>query len=122
MLAQHRSYIERDSNCVGLTWYISKGLIIRSPHSLPHLWSGWELQPQKNVLVEEEATPLPSKESDSDESYEATQEDATVFQGDIEIAVRVPQASKAFTGQCFRCNKVRLQFHDEECEMYDPEC
>ena len=34
-----------------------------------------------------EATPLPSKESDSGESYKATQEDATISQGDIEIAV-----------------------------------
>ena len=37
----------------------------------------------------EEATPIPSEESDSGESYEATQEDATVSQGDVEIAVRV---------------------------------
>ena len=53
--------------------------------------------------------------------YEATQEDATISQGDIEIAVRVAQASETFTGQCFRCNKVRQQFCIEECEMYDPE-
>ena len=65
-----------------------------------------------------EATPLPSEESDSDKSYEAIQDDSTVSQGDVEIAVRVVQASKTFTGQCFRCNKVR---HDEECEMYNPE-
>ena len=70
---------------------------------------------------EEEATPLPSKESDSGESYEATQDDTSVSQGDVEIAVRVMQASETFTGQCFRCNKVRHQFHDEECELYDPE-
>ena len=70
---------------------------------------------------EEEATPLPSEESDSAESYKATQEDAAIPQGDIEIAVTVAQASETFTGQCFRCNKVRHQFHDEECEMYDPE-
>ena len=38
---------------------------------------------------EGEATPLPSKESDSGESYEATQDDAAVSQGDVEIAVRV---------------------------------
>ena len=56
---------------------------------------------------EGEATPLPSEESDSGESYEATLEDTTVCQGDVEIAVRVAQASEAFTGQCFRCNKVR---------------
>ena len=53
-----------------------------------------------------EATPLPSEESDSSESYEAGQEDTTVSQGNVEIAVRVAQASEAFTGQCFRCNKV----------------
>ena len=70
---------------------------------------------------EGEATPLPSEESDSGESYKATQEDTTITQGDVEIAVRVAQASEAFTGQCFRCNKVRHRFHDEECDMYDPE-
>ena len=70
---------------------------------------------------EGEVTPLPSEESDSGESYEATQEDTTISQGDVEIAVRVAQASEAFTGRCFRCNKVRHQFHDKECEMYDPE-
>ena len=68
---------------------------------------------------EGEATPLPSEESDSGESYEATQEDATFSQGDVEIAVRVAQASEAFTGRCFRCNKVGHRFCDEECEMYD---
>ena len=47
---------------------------------------------------EGEATPLPSEESDSSESYEAVQEDTTVSQGDVEIAVRVAQASEAFTG------------------------
>ena len=47
---------------------------------------------------EGETTPLPSKESNSTESYGAMQEDATVSQGDIEITVRVAQASKAFTG------------------------
>ena len=56
---------------------------------------------------EGEATPPPSEESDSDESYEAVQEDTAISQGDVEIAVRVAQASEAFTGQCFRCNKVR---------------
>ena len=30
-----------------------------------------------------------------------------IFQGDVEIAIRVAQASEALTGQCFRCNKVR---------------
>ena len=63
---------------------------------------------------EGKATPLPSEESDSGKSYEATQEDTTVSQGDLEIAVRVAQASEAFTGRCFRCN-VRHRFHDEEC-------
>ena len=47
---------------------------------------------------EGEATPLPNEKSDSGESYEATQEDTTSSQGDIEIAVRVAQASEAFTG------------------------
>ena len=56
---------------------------------------------------EGEATPLLSEESDSGEPYEATQEDATVSQGDIESAVGVAQASETFTGQCFRCHKVR---------------
>ena len=55
---------------------------------------------------EGEATPLLSEESDSGKSYEATQDDATISQGDMEIAVRVAQASERFTGQCFRCNKV----------------
>ena len=47
---------------------------------------------------EGEVTPLLSKESDSGKSYEATQDDATISQGDIEIAVRVAQASETFTG------------------------
>ena len=70
---------------------------------------------------EGEATPLPSKESDSGESYEAVQEDTIISHGDVEIAGRVAQASEAFTGQCLRCNKVGYQFCDEECEMFDPE-
>ena len=70
---------------------------------------------------EGEDMPLPSKEIDSGKSYEATQEDATISQGDVENAVKVAQASEMFTGQCFRCNKVRHQFRDEECEMYNPE-
>ena len=49
---------------------------------------------------EGEATPLLSEESDSGKSYKATQDDATVSQGDVEIAVRVAQASKTFIGQC----------------------
>ena len=36
---------------------------------------------------EGEATPLPSKESDSGESYKATQEDAAISQGNVAIAV-----------------------------------
>ena len=55
---------------------------------------------------EGEATHFLSKESDSGESYEATQDDATISQGDMEIAVRVAQASETFMGRCFRCNKV----------------
>ena len=47
---------------------------------------------------EGEATPLPSEESDSGESYKATQEDTAIYQSDIEIAIRVAQASEAFTG------------------------
>ena len=45
-----------------------------------------------------EATPLPSEESGSAESYKATQDDATVSQGNVEIAVRVAQAAETFTG------------------------
>ena len=70
---------------------------------------------------EGEGTPLPSEESDSSESYEAGQEDTTISQGDMEIVVRVVQVSGAFTSRCFRCNKVGHRFHDEECEMFDPE-
>ena len=55
---------------------------------------------------EGEATPLPSEEIDSGESYEAVQEDTAISQGNVEIAVRVAQASEAFTGRCFRCIKV----------------
>ena len=54
-----------------------------------------------------EATPIPSKESDSGESYEATPDDITISQGNIEIAVRVVQALETFTGLYFKCNKVR---------------
>ena len=70
---------------------------------------------------EGEATPPPSEESDSSGSYEAVQQDSAVCQADVEIPVRVAQASEAFTSQCFKCNKVGHQFCDEECEMYDPE-
>ena len=47
---------------------------------------------------EGEATPLLSEESDSGKSYQATQDDATIFQGDVEIAVRVAQVSETLTG------------------------
>ena len=67
-----------------------------------------------------EATSPPSEESDSTESNEAGQEDTTISQGDLEIAVRVAQVCETFTGRCFRCNKVGHRFHDEECEMFDP--
>ena len=69
---------------------------------------------------EGEITPVPREDSDSGKSYEATQ-DTTISQGNLEIAVRVAQTSEAFTGQCFRCNKVRHWFCDKECEMYDTE-
>ena len=55
---------------------------------------------------EGEATLLPSEERDSGKSYEATWDDTIISQGNVKIAVRVAQASEAFTGQCFRCNKV----------------
>ena len=70
---------------------------------------------------EEEATPQPSEGSDSGESYEAQQDDLSVLPGDVEVAIRVVHASEAFSGQCFRCNKVGHQFHYKECEMYNPE-
>ena len=54
--------------------------------------------PPEEGSGEGEATPLPGEESDSGESYEATQKDTTVSEGDVEIAVRVAQASEAFTG------------------------
>ena len=47
---------------------------------------------------EGEATPLPSEESNSSESYEAGQGDTTISQDNVEIAVRVAKASEAFTG------------------------
>ena len=64
----------------------------------------WMVAPSpEEGSVEGEATPPPSEESDSGKSYEAVQEDEAISQGDVEIAVRVAQA---FTGWCFRCNKV----------------
>ena len=51
---------------------------------------------------EGEATPPPSEGSDSGESYEAGQEDTTISQGNVKIAVAVEigvaKASEAFTG------------------------
>ena len=55
---------------------------------------------------EEKATPQPSEDSDSGESYEAQQDDLSVSPGDVEVAIRVVHASEAFSGQCFRCNKI----------------
>ena len=88
---------------------------------LPTIPAGWMVAPDpEEGSGEGEATPLLSEESDSGELFEAMQDDTTISQGAIEIAVRVAQASEAFTGQsfrgnkvnaftgqCFRCNKVR---------------
>ena len=65
-------------------------------HTTPKVWMVAPA-PEKGS-GEGEATPLLSKESDSGESYKATQDDVTISQGDIEIAVRVAQASETFTG------------------------
>ena len=46
---------------------------------------------------EEEATPQPSEDSNSGESYEAQQDDLLVSP-DVEVAIRVGCASKAFSG------------------------
>ena len=80
----------------------------------------WMVVPEEDA-GEEEATPQPSEDSDSGKSYEAQQDDLLVLPGDVEVAIRVVHASKAFSGQCFRCNKVGHQFHNKECKMYDPE-
>ena len=87
---------------------------------LPSTPAVWIIAPAPEEGSDEEATPLPSEESDSGESHEATQDDTIISQGDIEIAVRVAQAPEVFTGQCFRCNKIGHQFCDEECKMYEP--
>ena len=76
--------------------------------------------PEEEVTIEE-TMPQPSEDSDSGESYEVQPDDMSVSTGDIEIAVRVARASEAFSGRCFRCNKVRHRFHDEECKMYYPD-
>ena len=74
--------------------------------------------PVPEDVGEEEATPQPSEDSDSNKSYEA-QEDMTISPGDIEVVVGVAHAAEAFSGLCSKCNKVGHQFHDEECEMFD---
>ena len=76
--------------------------------------------PEEEVVVEE-TMPQPSEDNDSGKSYEAQPSDMPVSTGDIEIAVRVAHASEAFSGRCFRCNKVRHHFCYEECEMYNPD-
>ena len=59
----------------------------------------WMVAPAlEEELGEGEATALLSEESDSGESYEATQDEmTTISQGHVEIAVRVAQAFKTFT-------------------------
>ena len=76
--------------------------------------------PEEEAAVEE-MTPQPSEDSNSGELYEAQPNDMPVSPGDIEIVVRVARTSQAFSGRCFRCNKVGHHFQDEECEMYDPD-
>ena len=76
--------------------------------------------PEEEVTVEE-MTPQPSEDNNSGESYEAQLNDMLVSTGDIKIVVRVAHAAEAFSGRCFRCNKVGHRFHEEECEMYDPD-
>ena len=75
----------------------------------------------KEEVAREETMPQPSEDSNSGESYEVLPDDMSVSTGDIEIALRVACTTKAFSGRCFRCNKVRHHFCDEECEMYDPD-
>ena len=53
--------------------------------------------PEENA-GEERATPQPSEDSDSGEYYEAKQDDLSVSPGDVEVAIRVVHASKAFSG------------------------
>ena len=85
---------------------------------LPATPAVWMVAPApEEGCGEGEATPFLSEESDSGKSYEATQEDATISQGNVEIAVRVAQALETFTGRCFRCNKVGHRVCDEECEI-----
>ena len=89
--------------------------------SLPANPAVWMVAPvPEEDAGEEEATPQPSEDSDSGESYGA-QDDLSVSLGDVEVAIRVVHASEALSGQCFRCNKVGHWFCDKECEMYNPE-
>ena len=82
----------------------------------------WMVAPaSEEEVVAEEITPQPTEDSNSKESYKASPDDAPVSTGDIEVAVRVPHASEAFSGRCFWCNKVGHCFRDEECEMYNPD-
>ena len=54
---------------------------------LPTMPAVWMVAPVPEEGSDEgQATPLPSEESDSGKSYEVTQEDATISQGDVEIA------------------------------------
>ena len=76
--------------------------------------------PEEEVAVEEMTRP-PSEDSDSGKSYEAQPDDMSISAGDIEITIRVACASEAFSGRCFRCNKVGHHFRDEECKMYNPD-
>ena len=76
--------------------------------------------PEEEVTVEE-TPPQPSEDSNSGELYEVQPNDMPVSTGDIEIAVRVACASETFLGRCFRCNKVRHHFWDEECKIYEPD-
>ena len=47
---------------------------------------------------EEEATPQPSEDSNGGESYKAQQDDLSISSGDVEVAIRVVRAYKAFSG------------------------
>ena len=66
---------------------------------LPATPAVWMVSPSpEEGSGEGEATPPLSEEGDSGKSYEAVQEDTAISQGDVEIVVRVAQASEAFTG------------------------
>ena len=64
---------------------------------------------QEEGSGEGEATPLPSEKSDSGKSYEATHDDTAVYKGDVEIAVRVAQATETFTGRCFNATRSDIK-------------